>query len=112
MNGLSANMAALSLVSGSSTVTERMMEQWEREDEERKRMTQELIIHAREYDAAYSADLSDRIFRAPPSPPMQGSKNISPYRVHDRRRKSKAARAARRKQRRNKKCRSRNTKSA
>ncbi len=111
MNALSANLAVLSLVSGSSTTTERMMEHWKREDEERESNLKQLIIHASN-DSGLQHDWTVEFQNHHSNAPMCGYKNLSPYRVHDRRKKNKAARAARRHQRRNKKCRSKNTKSA
>lgn len=111
MSALSANLAALSLVSGSSTTTERMMEHWKREDEEREKNLQQLIITASNDSELYH-DWDVEFRKAAKNAPMCSYKNLSPYRVHARRQKNKAARAARRRQRRNKKCRSKNTRSA
>ena len=110
-NALAMHMAAMSLVSGSSTPAERMMEHWKREDEEREKNLQQLIITAPNDSERYH-DWDVEFRKEVKNAPMCGYKNISPYRVHARRQKNKAARAARRHQRRNKKCRSKNTKSA
>lgn len=87
-----ANYRPSVLTAGAATVNA-MMRGWEREDESRTDYTLQVVVEDEDrWSRRWSEDVVNAV--------NDSGKNVSPYRVHYRRQKNKAARKARRRNRR------------